>query len=66
VCVTRRVVASSRSGITNANENICFQKRITKRKIKKIHLNAITYTAVLCDFLGCKYTSGGENKKLNY
>jgi len=62
--VAWRGVASSRSGVTNANENICFQKRTTKRKIKEKHLNAITYTAVLCVFLGCRFTSGRENKKL--
>jgi hypothetical protein len=40
VCdVAWRGVASSRSGITNANENISFQKRIIKRKRKIINLH---------------------------
>ena len=38
MCVTLCVMASSRSGITNAKENICFYKRIIKRRIK-IHLH---------------------------
>jgi hypothetical protein len=28
-------------------------------------MTAITCVAVLCDFLGCRYTLAGENKKLN-
>jgi len=64
----RRGAARSRSSTTNANENICCQKKILKRNIKNYTytiMNAMTYTAVLCDFLGCKHTLGGENKKLN-
>jgi hypothetical protein len=62
-------VASSRSGITDTKEHSLFpeennQKAKNKKYIYTV-MTAITYVAVLCDFLGCRCTLGGKNKKLN-